>query len=77
MSKIYNLQFTEEEMLALPIIKEMALTYTYDLYEKTKDDPYYKKHQENIKAIDNFQKEYQGICAVACNIVNKVKSIGK
>ena len=73
--KLYNLKLTKEELDALPIIKELASTYLYELYEKKQGDRYYLKHENNMKLIDDFQSKHQGVIAVACNIVDKIDNM--
>ena len=73
--RIYHIKLTEEEVLALPILKELVTTYMYNLYDKKEGDEYFNKHLSNMKLIADYQKNHQGICAVMCNIADKVNAV--
>ena len=63
---------TEEEIEAIPIILNMALTYAWELYDKKEGDRFYEQHKENINKIKEYHnKGYQGILAVGFLIAGK------
>lgn len=70
--KEYPINLTIEEMEAIPMLIEMAMVYTWDLYEKTEDDKFYIKHKEIIDKIKDFHINHQGLLAVGSYIECKV-----
>lgn len=70
--KEYPIYLTKEQLEAIPIILNMALVFSWDLYSKSKDDKYYEIHQQIIKDIKEYHnKGYQGILAVGSFIEAK------
>lgn len=72
----YPVYLTKEELEAIPIILNMAMVYSWDLYDKKEDDKYYKIHKENIDLIKAYHdKGYQGVIAVGNYIEGKAKNV--
>lgn len=69
--KEYPIYLTEEELNAIPILVDMAMVYSWELYNKKEDDRFYKKHKEIINKIKEYHKTNQGILAVGEFIVDK------
>lgn len=68
----HPIYLTEEELNAIPILIDMAMTYSWELYNKNEDDKFYNKHKEMIDKISEYHKDNQGILAVGGHIENKV-----
>lgn len=74
----YKVYLTEEELKAIPIILNMAMIYSLDLYDKKEEDKYYDKHKENIDMINEYHSQgYQGVLAVGSFIESKAMGVLK
>jgi hypothetical protein len=71
--KEYPVYLTEEELNAIPILVDMAMVYSWELYNKNEDDKFYKKHKEIIDKIAEYHKKNQGILAVGNYIETKAE----
>lgn len=70
----YPIHLNKEQLEAIPILVNMAMIYTWELYKKTQDDKFYEQHKENIDLIQEYHnKGYQGILAVGSIIESKCK----
>jgi hypothetical protein len=68
----YPLFLTEEELKAIPVLLNMAMVYSWELYNKTESDSFYEQHKENINMIKEYHDQgYQGVLAVGSFIENK------
>jgi len=69
----YQVYLTQEEADAIPILLNMAMVYTWELFSKKEHDKFYRQHKENIDMIKKYhEKGYQGILAVGEMIEDKV-----
>jgi hypothetical protein len=69
----YPIYLTEEELKAIPVLLNMAMVYSWELYNKTESDKFYKQHKENIDMIKDYHDQgFQGILAVGSFIERKV-----
>lgn len=78
MKKEYPIYLTKEELEVIPVIVNMAMIYSWELYNKKDNDKFYKQHQENIDLINDYHnKGYQGVLAVGSYIESKSKQVLK
>lgn len=74
----YKIYLTEEEMKVIPVILNMAMIYSWELYDKKEDDKFYEQYKENIDMINEYHSQgYQGVLAVGSFIENKVNNVLK
>jgi hypothetical protein len=75
--KEYPVYLTEEELNAIPILVDMAMVYSWELYNKKENDKFYKKHKEIIDKIAEYHKTNQGVLAVGSFIESKANQAQK
>jgi hypothetical protein len=75
--KEYPVYLTKEELNAIPILVDMAMVYSWELYNKNEGEKFYKKHKEIIDKIAEYHKTNQGILAVGSFIESKSEQILK
>lgn len=73
----YPVYLTKEELNAIPILVDMAMVYSWDLYDKNEDAKFYEKHKEIIDRIEEYHKTNQGVLAVGSFIESKSKQVLK
>lgn len=76
--KKHILELNDEELDCIPILVSLSQIYLWELYNKKEGCRFWEQHKENIDIIKNYHnKGYQGVMAVANNVIEKVVNINK